>query len=92
MTGHGENLSKPDLLKAARDKDRIYEHQEDTNKTVRFYDDTAVVTALLWVKGHNRSDGKPFDYKVWFTDIYLERENGWQYVFGQASIRLPDAP
>ena len=87
VTGRGETVSKTDLLKAAKDKQDIYEHQEDTEQTVRVWGDTAVVTALLWIKGANK-DG-PYDYKLWFSDTYARTKTGWRYVFGQASIHLP---
>lgn len=87
VTGRGTTVSKADLLKAANDKDDTYEHQEDTQQTVRVWDDTAVVTALLWIKGANK-DG-PYDYKLWFSDTYVRTKTGWRYVFGQASLHLP---
>ena len=87
VTGKGKIYSKADLLKAARDKIETYEHQEDTEQTVRVWGDTAVVTALLWIKGANK-DG-PYEYKLWFSDTYARTKSGWHYVFGQASIRLP---
>jgi hypothetical protein len=51
--------------------------------------DTAVVTARLWVKGTQR--GTPVDQRLWFSDTYVRRPEGWRYVFGQASIPLPEA-
>jgi hypothetical protein len=33
--------------------------------------------------------GKSFDYKLWFSDVYVRTAKGWRYVFGQASLRLP---
>jgi ketosteroid isomerase-like protein len=87
VTGRGKTVSKSDLLKAARDKTDTYEHQEDTEQTVRVWGDTAVVTALLWIKGANK-DG-PYDYKLWFSDTYARTKTGWRYVFGQASTHLP---
>lgn len=88
VTGKGKAYSKADLLKSARDKTETYEHQEDTQQTVRVWGDTAVVTALLWIKGANK-DGA-YDYKLWFSDTYARTPKGWRYVFGQASIRLPE--
>jgi ketosteroid isomerase-like protein len=90
VTGRGKVYNKADLLKSARDKDAVYEHQEDTEQTVRVWGDTAVITALLWVKG--TQDGKPFDYKLWFSDTYVRTSGGWRYAFGQASLPLPKAP
>jgi ketosteroid isomerase-like protein len=87
VTGNGSVYSKADLLKEASEKMVIYEHQEDSKQTVRVWGDTAVITALLWAKGTDR--GKPFDYRVWFSDTYVFTASGWRYVFGQASLHLP---
>jgi ketosteroid isomerase-like protein len=86
VTGKGKTYNKADLLKSARDKSETYEHQEDSEQTVRVWGDTAVVTALLWIKGSNK-DGD-YDYKLWFSDTYARTKSGWRYVFGQASTRL----
>jgi ketosteroid isomerase-like protein len=88
VTGRGNAYNKTDLLDTAKNKDVIYEHQEDTQQTVRVWGDTAVITALLWQKGLNQ--GVPFDDHLWFSDTYVRTPDGWRYVFGQASIRLPD--
>jgi ketosteroid isomerase-like protein len=90
VTGRGQTQTKADLLKESGGGTITYEHQEDTNQTVRVWGDTAVVTALLWVKG--AENGKTFDYKLWFSDVYVRTPAGWHYVFGQASLRLPQAP
>jgi ketosteroid isomerase-like protein len=90
VTGRGKAYSKAELLKDAREGKTIYERQEDTQQTVRVWGDTAVITALLWEKG--TSDGKPFDKKLWFSDTYVRTAEGWRYVFGQASLPLPDEP
>ncbi len=87
VTGRGNVYSKRDLLNEARDTAVVYEHQEDTNQTVRLWGDVAVVTALLWQKGTDH--GKPFDYKLWFSDTYLRTPQGWRYVFAQSSVPLP---
>ncbi len=87
VTGRGKAFTKADLLAEARGGTRVYEHQEETTQKVRVYGDTAVVTALLWCKGTDQ--GKPFDYKLWFSDTYVRTPAGWKYVFGQASLPLP---
>jgi ketosteroid isomerase-like protein len=89
VTGRGTTFTKADLLNDARSSRTVYEHQEDTEQTVRVWGDTAVVTALLWVKG--TEDGKPFEYKLWFSDTYARAAGSWRYVFGQASLPLPKA-
>jgi ketosteroid isomerase-like protein len=89
VTGKGKTFTKGDLLNAARAKTVNYERQEDSNQKVRIWGNTAVVTALLWAKGTNQ--GKPFEYKLWFSDTYVRTSRGWRYVFGQASLPLPEA-
>ena len=88
VTGRGKVYNKTQLLETAKNKDILYEHQEDTQQTVRVWSDTAVITALLWQKGTFK--GQPFDDHLWFSDTYICTPGGWRYVFGQASIRLPD--
>jgi len=89
VTDRGASLTKADLIKEAREKRTTYEHQEEEEGTqkVRVWRDTAVVTALLRIKGTR--DQNPFDYKVWFSETYVRTATGWRYVFGQASIPLP---
>jgi ketosteroid isomerase-like protein len=87
VIGSGKVFTKADLLQEARTKQANYEHQEDTEQTVRVWGDTAVVTAKLWASG--TQDGKPFDYALWFSDTYVRTPTGWHYVFGQASRPLP---
>jgi ketosteroid isomerase-like protein len=89
VTGRGKVFTKADLLADARSKTTTYEHQSDSEQKVRVWGDTAVVTALLWCKG--TSEGKPFDYKLWFSDTYVRTPTGWRYVFGQASTRMTDS-
>jgi ketosteroid isomerase-like protein len=86
VTGKGRVYTKADLLKEANDKNVIYERQEDSNRKVRVWGNTAVVTALLWAKGTDK--GKPFEYKLWFSDTYVRTSIGWRYVFAQASLPL----
>ena len=87
VTGRGLTFTKADLLKDAREKTTIYEHQEELEQKVRVWGDTAVVTALLWIQG--TSEGKTSDRKLWFSDTYVRTPKGWKYVFGQSSIALP---
>ena len=89
VTGSGKAYTKADLLEQARSEQIKYEHQEDTDQTVRIWGDTAVFTAKLWEKGTNQ--GKSFDKTVWFSDTYVRTPTGWRYVFGQSSLPLPDA-
>jgi ketosteroid isomerase-like protein len=90
VTGSGRIYPKSDLLQEARSGRMIYERQEDTAQKVRVWGDAAVITAKLWEKG--TENGKPFDYTLWFTDIYVRTATGWRYVFGQSSLPLPKIP
>jgi ketosteroid isomerase-like protein len=91
VTGRGSVFSKADLIDSARKKEVTYERQDEEPGTqkVRVWGDTAVVTALLWIK--SVKEGKPADYKLWFSDTYVRTPTGWRYVFGQASLPLPQA-
>ena len=83
MTDSGASLTKADLIKEAQDKRTTYEQQEveEGTQKVRIWRDTAVVTALLKVKGTR--DQNPFDYKMWVSETYVRTPTGWHYVFGQ---------
>jgi ketosteroid isomerase-like protein len=87
VTGKGRIYSKADLLKEAAAKAMVYERQEDSNQTIRIWGNTAVVTALLWAKG--KDHGRPFEYRLWFSDTYVRTATGWRLVFGQSSLPLP---
>ena len=86
ITGRGKPYTKSALLDDARRRTTIYEHQEDSDRTVRVWGDMAVITALLWEKGV--TNGKAFDKKLWFSDVYKLTPSGWKYVFAQSSIPL----
>jgi len=91
VTGRGKVYGKADLIDSARKKEVTYERQDEEPGTqkVRVWGDTAVVTALLWIK--SVQGDKPADYKLWFSDTYVRTPAGWRYVFGQASLPLPKA-
>jgi len=87
IEGTGKVWTKADLLESASNGKTRYEHQEDTEQTVRVWGNTAVVTAKLWAQG--LEDGERVDYTEWFSDTYVRTPTGWKYVFGQASLPLP---
>lgn len=92
VTGNGTVYTKADLLKAARNKEIVWEQQDEEPGTqkVRVWGDTAVVTAKLWLK--YVADGKTVDRKLWFSDTYVRTASGWRYAFGQSSLSLPATP
>jgi ketosteroid isomerase-like protein len=52
VNGRGKVFSKADLIESARKKEVTYERQDEEpgSQKVRVWGDTAVVTALLWIK------------------------------------------
>lgn len=89
VLGNGTVRTGAELEENARKRTRTYEKQDviEGTRKVRVWGDTAVVTALLWLKGTG-SDGAPFDYKLWFSDTYVRIGGRWRYAFGQASLPL----
>jgi ketosteroid isomerase-like protein len=92
VLGNGSVNTRAELLQEAQGKAYVYERQEEDpgTQSVHVWGDTAVVTARLWVKGTHQ--GKIFDRRLWFSDVYVRTAKGWRYVFGQASLHLPDEP
>jgi hypothetical protein len=90
VLGNGTSSTREELLSETRNKEIIYERQDEDpdTQTVRIWGDTAAVTARLWVKGVTK--GVAFDRHLWFSDIYVRTPQGWRYVFGQASLHLND--
>ena len=95
VLGNGKVIDRAALLEIERSK-RRYDAQDEVagTQTVRMFgNDTATVTAMLYLKGDNLETGKNFDFKLWFTDTYVRTPQGWKYAFGQASLPLPaEAP
>jgi hypothetical protein len=92
VLGDGKTYNRANLIEAAREKKFEFEKQVEMPGTqvVRMYGEhTAVVTALLWLKGKRMGDQGTFEYKLWFSDTYVRTKDGWRYAFGQASLRLP---
>jgi ketosteroid isomerase-like protein len=93
VLGDGKVQTRAELIASARDRHIVYLKQVEvagTQKVRMFGDDTATVTALLWLKGRRREDGSAFEYRLWFSDTYVRASGEWKYAFGQASLRLPD--
>lgn len=90
VLGDGRRFGRDDLLKDARRGRFVYELQDEVpnSQFVMVSGDTAIVTAKLRLKGLN--DGKPFDRTLWFSDTYVRTDRGWRYLFGQASLPLPN--
>ncbi len=92
VLGNGGVSTREEQLQAARNKLIVYEIQDEESgtQTVRVQGDTAVVTALLRIKGTRQGVG--FERRLWFSDTYVRTPSGWKYFFGQASLPLLDSP
>lgn len=90
VLGDGATHGKAKLLENARTKKFVYELQriEPGTQKVRVSGDTAVVTALLAIKG-TREGKDAFEFRLWYSDTYVRTPTGWRYFFGQASLPLP---
>jgi hypothetical protein len=86
----GRVYTKADLLKGVRGRRITYGRREDSDRVVRVWEDTAVVTALRWAEGVQ--DGTPFAYHGWFSDAYARVGGEWKNVLSHASVRLPWDP
>ena len=93
VKNHDKVVTGKELEDRARKAEVKYEQQDevDGTQTVRVWGDTAVASALLWIKGWDATRGD-FDYKVWFSDTYVRSGGRWRYAFGQASLPLPKEP
>ena len=89
VLGDGRVVTREELLDGARNRQNIYEIQDEDSgtQTVRVWGDTAVVTARLWIRGTRA--GMPFERRLWFGDTYVRTADGWKYAFAQASLPLP---
>ena len=83
VSGAGQVTTREQLIAEVRKASVHYEQQDEVagTQTVRVWGDTAVVTALLWLKGHDGDQA--FDRKLWFSDVYVRTPAGWKYVLGQ---------
>jgi ketosteroid isomerase-like protein len=89
VRGDGRVVTREAIIDGARSGAFEFEIQDEIEgtQTVRMWGDTAVVTALLWIKGKHM--GEPFDRRVWFSDTYVRTDGGWRYAFAQVSLPLP---
>lgn len=86
VSGGGLTFTREQLLAEARGKTITYEEQDVVpgTRTVRvFGEHTAVVTALLALKGVELKSGRLHHRKLWFSDVYIRTDGGWKYALGQ---------
>lgn len=80
---NGKPGVKADFVDLAKKGTIRFEHQEEIGNSQKVYvwGDTAVVTAELWIKGTD--EGRAFESKPWFSDVYVRTKSGWKYACGQ---------
>ena len=91
VVSRGIVVTREQLLDSARTREINYDEQveDEGTQVARLYgEDTAIVTARLWLKG-TREDGSKLDKRLWFSDTYVRTLQGWKYAFGQSSNELP---
>jgi hypothetical protein len=86
VTGDGTTYDKNELLRLARSNPTTYDrHDVQSRKGRRYGDRTVMVTAQLWIKGKYSVDGKPFECKLWYSNLYVKDSGEWRLAFSQAS-------
>jgi len=81
---NGEVNTRADEINELQSGKMHYDVFENFDMLARLYgDDTAVVLGKTHVKG--KSDGKPFDRVVQFTDTCIKRDGRWQVAASHVS-------
>lgn len=79
----GAVLTKQDLIQGLRSGEGIFDNATRTQEDVRIYDDVAVSTSLLTVKGEFKEQDISGEY--WETHTLTQAGNEWQLVASQAT-------
>lgn len=80
----GKLTRKRDEMEQMKTRKDMTTSAELTNLQVRTEGDTAVVTGVNHVKGRG-DDGKPYDRRVAFTDVWVKRDGRWQVLASQGT-------
>jgi ketosteroid isomerase-like protein len=80
----GSTLSKSGYIAHNGDSTVHVEVTEMSGQNVRMHGNTAIVTGAYHEKGV--SDGKPYEYRDRFTDVWMNRNGSWQVVASHYSI------
>lgn len=91
ITSNGTLQSKQQVLANLKTGDLRFDTLDISDRKVRFYGQTAVVTSRAEVKG-NGGDGN-IDGNYRYTRVYVKDKSGWRIVSFEASrIREPGEP
>ena len=84
ITPLGQVTTKQDTVSARKNGQLRYDTIDVSDRVVRLYGDTAVVTARLDVKGHQL--GEDFSGPYRYTRVWVRRTGHWQAVSYQATV------
>ena len=80
----GKLTRKSDEIQSMKTRKAVMTSAELNDLQVRREGDTAVVTGVNHVKGRD-DDGKPYDRRVAFTDVWVKRDGKWQVLATQGT-------
>lgn len=80
----GKLMSKSEEIADLKSRKAVPLWNELSDLNVRTQGDTAVVTGVNRVKG-KEADGKEFDRRVAFTDVWVKRDGRWQVIATQGT-------
>jgi len=84
---HGESPAEVEKIVSRLDTE--YQTAVKSNDAATM--DRILADDFVLVTGRT-TEGKTSDRKLWFSDTYVKTPKGWKYVFGQASLALPQGP
>lgn len=85
ISGTNETRTKAQEVGFARTNQRTFASLELSELAARIVGDMAIVTGVNTIKG-KEADGKPLDYSVRFTDVFVRRDGRWQVLGTHGSI------
>lgn len=77
---------------AAEDRETLARLDLDYQAAVERNDADAMALLLAEDFALVLGDGRAFERRLWFSDTWVRTAEGWRYVFGQASLALPEEP
>ncbi len=81
----GKQLTKSEELDDMRNRKSTVTGAEAINMDVRMVgDDTGIVTGTYRMQGREQ-DGKPFDRRIAYTDVWVKRDGRWQVLASQGT-------
>lgn len=88
MTGGVSN--KKQSMDSLRADKTVFDDLSISDLNIRIDRNTAIITGIGRAKGKD-SEGRPFDMKARFTDVYIKRDGRWQ-AWSSSGTPIPSAP